>query len=143
MEKFKIENFEKDSERVFPKFRSLDTQEIDCIVNRLRTTLAINLKENLKLTVEIDRRQSILNQFNMHSVDITFSDILIKLNIHSSELVYINWYRYDNIDEMNLKDLVMHFNDIWYPCSDDIDIFDETCKWIVSINHEGYVKFLK
>lgn len=38
--------------------------------------------------------------------------------------VYINWYRYDQVDEMAFVDLDKCFADIWYPGPDDIDIFD-------------------
>lgn len=53
--------------------------------------------------------------------------------------VFINWYRFDDIDKMSLKDLDQYFYDIWFPATDDIDIFDDTFKWIVSIFHDGII----
>ncbi len=31
------------------------------------------------------------------------------------------------------------FDDIWYPASDDIDLFDSTLDWILSVSHSGLI----
>ena len=36
-----------------------------------------------------------------------------------------------------------YFDDIWYPDSDDIDIFDQTLSWILTVLHNGDVKILQ
>ena len=64
------------------------------------------------------------------------------LKIKYLDSLYLNWYKFDNIDAIALKDLDKYFYDIWYPGSDDIDIFDSNLTWIVSIRHDGYISFL-
>jgi hypothetical protein len=64
------------------------------------------------------------------------------LSIQPKPRVFVNWYRFDQIDEMDFKELNVFFTDIWYPAADDIDIVDETLSWIVSIGHEGDVRVL-
>jgi hypothetical protein len=50
-------------------------------------------------------------------------------------MVFINWYRFDDIDEMRLPDLAEHFADVWLPMAEDPDIFDSTFTWMLSIAH--------
>jgi hypothetical protein len=56
--------------------------------------------------------------------------------------VYVNWYRFDHIDRIALLDLSKYFSDIWYPSSDDIEIFDGSLDWFVLITHDGLVSVL-
>ena len=69
-------------------------------------------------------------------------ETLKNLKIQSSDKIFINWYRYDNIDSMTLDDLDTYFYDIWFAGPDDIDIFDRNLNWIVSIQHEGIVSYI-
>ena len=62
-----------------------------------------------------------------------------KLGIKHQSHVFLNWYRFDNIDEIEVDGLNTYFADIWYPSTDDIDLFDNTFKWIVSIRHDGQI----
>jgi hypothetical protein len=55
----------------------------------------------------------------------------------------VSWYRVDQIDEIAFDDLATWFDDIWYPNSDDLDICDDTLSWVVSINHEGDVNWIR
>ncbi len=68
-----------------------------------------------------------------------FSRLLSDLEVGIDDSVYINWYRYDEIDEMKLCNFSKYFGDIWYSSADDIDIFDEAFTWMVSIRHDGVV----
>ncbi len=53
--------------------------------------------------------------------------------------VFINWGKFDNIDEISFNDLDRYFYDLWFHSADDIDIFDDTYRWIVSIRHDGVI----
>jgi hypothetical protein len=63
-------------------------------------------------------------------------------NLRPQEEVLLNWLRFDNMDRLAFSDLSQYFDDIWYPSSDDIDIFDDTLDWFVFIRHDGCVKIL-
>lgn len=43
---------------------------------------------------------------------------------------------------MSFVDLANFFDYIWFPSSDDVDIFDASFDWILSIDHAGFVKLL-
>ena len=64
------------------------------------------------------------------------------LNIKPNLQVYLNWYSFTDIDILNIIFLDKYFFDIWYPISDDIDIFDESLNWFLSIRHDGNVVLL-
>jgi len=55
----------------------------------------------------------------------------------------LNWYRFDKIDELRFVDLCEKFEDIWYPSSDDLDIFDRNMNWLISIEHSGSIRVLR
>lgn len=57
--------------------------------------------------------------------------------------MFINWDRYEEIDEMGLDDLNRYFSDIWYPGSDEVDVFDSSFGWFLSVSPEGYVKVVR
>ena len=59
------------------------------------------------------------------------------ISVHDK--VFVNWYHFDKIDTLAFKDLAVFLGYIWYPSSDDIDIFDSSFSWIVSITHQGEV----
>ena len=68
--------------------------------------------------------------------------LLRDLQLECSESLYLNWYRFDDVDEMKAEDLSRMFDDIWYPGPDDLDLIHAEAHWILSIDHEGFVKFL-
>lgn len=58
---------------------------------------------------------------------------------NANDKLFVNWYRYDEIDIFKAGDLSTYFDDIWFPDVDDIDIFDNSLDWIVTIRHDGQV----
>lgn len=62
---------------------------------------------------------------------------LQKAGVEAGDRVYLNWYRFDDIDEIGVDELSRCFNDIWYPASDDVEVFDGTLSWVLSISHTG------
>jgi hypothetical protein len=61
-------------------------------------------------------------------------------HVRERDTVLINWYRFDDVDEVRTKDLATFFSDFWYASSDDIDIFDPDVTCILSVRHDGTVK---
>lgn len=53
--------------------------------------------------------------------------------------VYVNWYRFDDVDQFDFLSLCKYLPFVWYPVSDDIDVIDPSFRWIVSIDYEGIV----
>ncbi|MDP3928567.1 MAG: hypothetical protein Q8R57_06055 [Bacteroidota bacterium] len=139
MEDFKIELFEQEYKINFPNFVHLSENECLLLINQIsqRFDLEIN-----NLIQSINLRQSYLE-----NIDAIFGFNLIEtlnsISIYPLPKIYINWYQFDNIDLLDTSDLNKYFYDIWFPSADDIDLFDESFNWIVSIRHDGIVSFLK
>ena len=73
----------------------------------------------------------------------SLKSLLKELDIEVKGKIFINWYRFDNVDEISLDDLSHYFDDLWYPAADAIDVFDNTFGWILSINYSGNISLLK
>jgi hypothetical protein len=80
---------------------------------------------------------------NAEDDDFHLQETMVRVGITPQKTVYVNWYRYDEIDEMHFAELAKYFDDIWYPSSDDIDLFDSTFSWLVEIPHYGVVQWCR
>jgi hypothetical protein len=141
MDKFKIDQFEADNPgSKFPKFYSLDAPQTKEIRFKLLERLSLDISTDTKrLLEEIASNGSFVPEVNANSPDFDLTELLLRQGIQALGKVYVNWYRYDDIDEFRLEDLSNHFNSIWYAGPDDIEIFDTTLSWVVSIRHDGVV----
>ena len=145
MESFKIELFEKENpSSKFPSFSRLDTEGTARIRQRfaqkLKVEKPIDGKELLRL---LSDQIEVIKTFNASVDNFKIADVFRYLDIVPNETIYINWYHYDDIDAMAYKDFSSYFEYVWFPGPDDIDVFDDTCGWILSINHEGYISCRK
>ncbi|HET7698324.1 MAG TPA: hypothetical protein VFK57_21590 [Vicinamibacterales bacterium] len=128
MHAVKLENFARDHPgRAFPWFRTLDAGEA-----RLAAKLGTDADGEGVVRVIFDRSRLLAN---VDADDDTFEpkSVFDSLSIQPTSKVVVNWYHFDQIDEMHFRDLNAFFADIWYPAADDIDILDETPSWVVSI----------
>jgi hypothetical protein len=91
----------------------------------------------------LDQRQSFIESENADSDSFDLRRVFEKLQIKPLDEVFINWYRFDQMDSISFDDLAKYFDDIWYPSADDIDIVDSSLEWILQIDHDGYIKVLK
>jgi len=144
MEEFKLYNFMKDNEGTpFPPIVSLRSHE--CIELRSKVCSHLNLKQDIggcELALTIDRLQTCLNEVRADDTSFDLEKVLRSIGVTSSKDVFVNWKHFEIIDMIELRDLSNNFYDIWYPSSDDIDIFDSSLAWILSVNHEGAIRYL-
>lgn len=146
MDQVKVDNYLRENPgQDFPSYVILDEEHCDKIRSALFKKLGLNpLAGNLKLVTEVDRRGEISEDIGCAEENFDLKKALLSSGLRSfSEFVYINWYRYDDIDKIKLVDLANNFEAIWYPGPDDIDIFDDSLGWILSVSHDGIVKLLK
>lgn len=146
MDQMKIDNYLRENPgQDFPSYVVLDKESCENIRSSLFKQLGLNpLVGNLKLVNEVDRRGDISDGIGYDEENFDLKQALLSLGLGSyPEFVYINWYRYDDIDKIKLVDIVNNFEDILYPGVDDIDIFDDSLMWILSVSHGGRVKVLK
>lgn len=144
MDEIKIINFKKTHpDASFPLYRELPVHECTAITDSISRKYDISASISLEFVKMLNKRQKDVESENAESSTFDLRDVFKKLLIQPSDKVYINWYRFDQIDSMSFTDLTNYFDDIWYPSADDIDIFDLSFDWILSIDHAGYIKLLK
>lgn len=144
MESFKIDHFRKDNPgKDFPWHRSLTSSQTEKVCRRLADTLQVFPKKNIDIVNAIYAYSQVLEDTNADKDGFSLSKLFESIKISPAEKVYINWYQFDNIDEVRFIDLCNYFEDIWYPGPDDIDIFDSSLQWILSVTHDGMIRFAK
>lgn len=144
MEKFKIDNYIKENQGgSFPEYFTLDSRSCADIRELLSKKLGLDTSaDGITLVNEVLRLGKNNEEFNGKGDDFNLKKVMYSIGMGLPEYVFINWYRYDNIDKMKFSDLANHFDDVWYPDVDDIDIFDETLSWVLSVTHYGQVKIV-
>jgi len=145
MDLFKKLRFEKEHPGiVFPTVIPLNDSEMREIRIRLATKVGFPPEvDNLALTHHIASVLSPVRRVNAEDPGFDLRQIFHTLRIQTPQRVYINWYRYDRIDQMQFDDLVTFFADLWYPSSDDIEILDSTLMWLLAIDHSGDIGYTR
>lgn len=145
MEQVKIDNFYRESpEGNYPEFVTLDRESCEDIRALLSEKLRLKASaDNTTLVNLIDRLGKTYEELSCNDSNFNLNIVLSALDIDWPEYVFINWHRFDSIDKLKLCDLINYFDDIWYPEVDDIDIFDDTLTWVLSVTHYGHLKVLK
>lgn len=138
MDEFKISLFEDEYKVSFPCYKSLSDVECQNLLKFISNKYTIpieNIEKELMLKQHFYETSNALDNFSL-------IDALAKLQIKPLKNVFVNWDDFKSIDVFNLDDLNKYFFDIWFPSSDDIDIFDESLNWILSIRHDGCINFV-
>ena len=141
MDSIKIRNFQHAySNGAFPSYKELSSDECASIRRQLAETFGISTNTlPVDLVNKIQSMSRPLAEADANDTHFDLAQTLQTKQIPSPKLVFVNWNRFDRIDQMRFQDLRLHFDSIWYPSSDDIDIFDETCEWVLSVAHYGSV----
>lgn len=145
MEQFKIDHFVKENRGMsFPDFESLS--ESKNVEVRLRVCEAFGFPPNLVgafLAEQIAKLQSNVEGVDAENEDFDLKGLTKLVGISVQENVFVNWHQFDKIDKLSFENLAKCFSDIWYPSSDDIDIFDSSFSWIISITHDGEIQIFQ
>ena len=139
MDEFKISLFESEHAFRFPQYQSLGKIEGQKLMNNIAEKYNINLTN---FEAELAMKQSFCEEFNGEE-DFKLKHCLTSLGIKLSNSLCINWYKFERVDVLTVDDLDKYFYDLWFPSADDIDLFDHTLNWIVSIRHDGCVSWIK
>lgn len=142
MEEIKIKNYESDHlGQSFPSFATLGRK--DCADKAAAIATKFNIPNGLpglELVKKISSLSEVCAEFDANQANFRMSSVLTSKGIVPNGWIYLNWYRFDKIDKILIVDFEEYFHDIWYPDSDDVDVFDESLDWILSIGHDGRVK---
>lgn len=139
MDEFKRNRFARDHpDATFPRIEPVPDDKTRALRIRLANAAQFPPEvDNLALTHHLDSLLRPVENSDVQSPHFDLASVLRNLGINPLNEVYINWYRYDRIDMINFEELVQHFLAIWYPSSDDIELFDDSCSWLVGIDHTG------
>lgn len=142
MEKLKIENYLKAFPgAVLPEYQALSAASAAMLRDSLKRRFNIATDADpLTIVRELDALGVVWTGFNAQDETFRVSKVLASAHIAVREHTYVNWYRYDDIDKIRFDDLDRSLVDLWYPGADDIDIFDDSLGWVLSISHRGSVK---
>jgi hypothetical protein len=141
MQNIKVENFNRAHPNVaFPVFKAI--QESGCAELRRQIATRLGLAADappLDLVTSLVARDGHTLGEAPDAGPFDIGSALRAVGLEACTRVYLNWYRFDDIDEMQLDDLSKYFDDIWYPSTDDLDVFDSTFSWVLSVTHDGRI----
>jgi hypothetical protein len=145
MDIIKIQDFARDYPgQKFPEYATLPAQLTSHIREKIRERMGLpNTVTDLELVKAVVDRELELPQINADEKTPDFPALLRENGISPEEKILINWYRFDEIDEMSLSDFSTYFDDLWYPAADHIDIFDYSLSWMLSVAYSGSVSLLR
>ena len=136
MDEIKVKNFAAIHPGVpLPNIRHLTLGECESLQRSLVLKLGLSLEPSgLEILKALERRATDIPGVRPSEQSFILSDILKQQRIETKD-IYINWSRFDDIDQMSTEEFSAAFHDLWYPSSDDIEIFDKDEKWVVLIRH--------
>ena len=137
MEQIKIQNFEREyGPGNFFWFRTVPKPEALELLHRLRNRLLLPVHADALDVLKIIRDQSIrLEGLNAGHEKFDLRPTLDRLR--ATDQVFLNWHHFNDLDEVRVDDLRDHFEYLWYPSSDDLEILDPELGWVLSIDHDG------
>lgn len=139
MEEFKISLFESEYKINFPSYETLTVPECVKYVNIIAERYDIDISN---FEGQLASHQSFYKGADA-SEGFKLLNTLTNLEIQPLSKVFLNWYQFKKIDIFKTDNLDKYFYDIWFPSSDDIDLFDESLSWMLSIRHDGCISYIK
>ena len=127
----------------FPTVVSVSAEETAELRQKIAGRLQVAADDTLLLVKTLRSRSRLVEGARAEAEDFDLSAICWRERLRPASEVYVNWDRFNDIDRIAFADLSKHFDDIWYPASDDIDIFDTTCDWFVSVDPTGEVRLTR
>jgi hypothetical protein len=64
-------------------------------------------------------------------------------DISLDDNVLLVWDDWVDVDKTSVRVLMAEFSNLWFPVADDLNIFDTEGRWVVCIDHNGYVSVLR
>jgi hypothetical protein len=144
MDEIKIRNLKAEHPgKPLPEFRHRDRAECELLRATLATKLGLSWgSDGLEVLCALELRAIDIPGVRPSEEDFVLAGLFSRLQLQVTN-VFVNWSRFDDIDEMSLSALSDAFHDLWYPSSDDIEIFDQDQKWVLLIRHFDVAQLAK
>jgi hypothetical protein len=140
----RVRQFERDHpSETFPRVSHLSEQEGAQIRNSLARRIGLEAGvDPLVLTRELRRRSQRLQGINAEA-SFDLNTAFHAAHIRPAQQVLLNWHRFDEISGMALEDVIARFDYLWYPSADDLDLFDHSLAWLLSVTYQGDIYVLR
>ena len=144
MDEMKIKNFATANPgKPLPVAQHLDMKECESLQGALAVKLGLPRHSNsLEILRELELRSQDLCGIRPSDDSFRALDLFSRLGLDARN-IYINWSRFDDIDEMSAADCSDVFHDLWYPSSDDIEIFDRSMTWVLLVRHFDVLQIVR
>lgn len=144
MDKVKIDNFGQEFPgQQFPPFSTLGRSECETLRRRACQSLGVDEQTSGEdLVRHLNSRENREVGMVSDQGEAPLSSILKDSGMTEGLHVFLNWHWFEDVDRMALDDLESHFSDIWYPAADDLELFDETCRWFLCVSHFGQITLI-
>ena len=145
MQHFKAEIYETTTGKSFPNYKTLPWSESEAILDQLHSHLGFEgAMDDPYLLKQVGQARTQVRAFHAKSPDFSLESLFNHLGVSPQKKVFLWWDETTGkeIDVINAQDVCRDFKFIWYPASDDLDIFDDSFSWLITIDHEGNIEFL-
>jgi hypothetical protein len=121
-------------------FRTLDDGACWTLRERLASKLSLGTASaSVAFTRDVLQLLQVRVAQNAEDPDFDLVTVFERHGIKPRESCYVNFHRFDRICEFLTTQLATYLDDIWYPGPDDIEIFDDTLTWMISVDHDGNI----
>jgi hypothetical protein len=145
MDDFKIKNFAGEHPGKQLPVQRVSPEEVATVRALLLRRLGLpHATDGLALVKTVEARSVPVESQDASRRDFDLAKVLVDLvDINLDDHVFLNWYRFDQLDRMRAAELAELFDDVWSPAADDLDVVDPRCRWVLSVNHHGGVRVLR
>jgi hypothetical protein len=121
-----------------PRIHSVEASVCQSILNRIAEKVGIQQPDTQNLIMYL---HALAHAVPENALDDNFdlAAVLSREGIIPLNTLFINWGDFSELDEMPYLDLCRWFQYVWYPSSDDIDIFDSSLSWFLHVYHSGTI----
>ncbi|MDN7125015.1 hypothetical protein J6I90_08970 [Pseudidiomarina sp. 1APP75-32.1] len=135
---------ENDAKFKFPKFYTLSLDEASKHEAHIKSIFGFDESSNaLDVQRKVMKASNLVRGVQADNHEFNFLDLLKSQNIEPQSELFIDWHQFNKIDRISVKAFSDFFDDIWYPNSDDIYLYDDSYRWFILVMHHGAILVCK
>lgn len=141
MDKLKLLRLQQDQPAIdLTSIRTVPAHKAQQLLTAICDRTGLGKSNNgLSLVRHLRQQSRPLVGMDANQPDFALARAFEEAGISPGDRVFINWHRFDDLDDVSTETVTEHFDQFWYPKADDIDIFDGTLTWFLSVDSEGSV----